>query len=283
MRLRNTTAPNLPLATRTYEQQYIDQLNNVLRLYFNQLDNFTTAISTTGGGSNLQFPSGAWHQDGCTTLAANITNVSTTPIQVASTTGFLSAGALMIGSELIIYTGKTATTFTGITRGAYGSTKAAHTAGVYVSEAQPVPSSTTALTVAFTTTDVANGVDVDPTDPTKIVCQTAGYYNFQFSIQLLTYDSTIDNVTLWFRQNGLDIAYSAGIITVPSVHGGVAGATIASWNLVLPVNAGDYIQLLMSSTTGNTVAATYPPGTAPVRPISPSIIMTATFVSALYT
>ena len=140
MRLRNTTAPNLPLATRTYEQQYIDQLNNVLRLYFNQLDNFTTAISTTGGGSNLQFPSGAWHQDGNTTLSANITNVSTTPIQVASTDGFLSAGALMIGTELISYTGKTATTFTGITRGVYNSTKAAHTAGVYVSEAQPVPS-----------------------------------------------------------------------------------------------------------------------------------------------
>ena len=61
MRLRNTTAPNLPLATRTYEQQYIDQLNNVLRLYFNQLDNFTGAIATTGGGSNLQLPNGAWY------------------------------------------------------------------------------------------------------------------------------------------------------------------------------------------------------------------------------
>ena len=158
MRLRSTSAPNLPVATKNYEQQYIDQLNSVLRLYFNQLDNFTSAIATTGGGSNLQFPSGAWHQDGNTTLSANITNVSTTPIQVASTDGFLSAGALMIGTELISYTGKTSTTFTGITRGVYGSTKAAHTAGVYVSEAQPVPSSTTALTIAFTYTDVANGV-----------------------------------------------------------------------------------------------------------------------------
>ena len=45
MRLRNTTAPNLPLAPREYEQFYIDQLNNILRLYFNQIDNFTTAIA----------------------------------------------------------------------------------------------------------------------------------------------------------------------------------------------------------------------------------------------
>ena len=282
-KLLNTKASPLPAPPTDYSQLWAITLLNTLRLYFNTIDNFVSAIANVGGGSNLQFPNGAWHQDGNTTLAANITNVSTTPIQVASTAGFLSAGALMIGTELIAYTGKTSTTFTGITRGAYGSTKAAHVAGVYVSEAQPVPSSTTALTVSLTTTDIANGIDVDPTDLTKIVCEIAGYYNFQFSIQLLTYDSTIDNVTLWFRQNGLDVSYSAGIITVPSVHGGVAGATIASWNLILPLNVGDYVQLLMSSASGNTVAATYPPGTSPVCPASPSIIMTATFVSAITT
>ena len=281
--VRPTKAPNLPIAPVEFDQRWGDQFANVLRLYFSQLDNVSSALLSGYGGSFLKFPSGAWHQDGYTTLAANITNVSTTPIQVASTAGFLSAGALMIGTELIAYTGKTSTTFTGITRGAYGSTKAAHVAGVYVAEAQPVPSPTTALTVALTITDVANGIDVSPTDLTKVVCEIAGYYNFQFSIQLLTYDSTIDNVTLWFRQNGLDVSYSAGIITVPSVHGGVAGATIASWNLILPLNVGDYVQLLMSSASGNTVAATYPPGTSPVCPASPSIIMTATFVSAITT
>jgi hypothetical protein len=36
--LSQVTAPNLPLATDQYERRYIDQLNNVLRLYFNQLD-----------------------------------------------------------------------------------------------------------------------------------------------------------------------------------------------------------------------------------------------------
>jgi len=34
-----TKAPNLPIAPVDYSQQYQDQLNNVLRLYFNQLDN----------------------------------------------------------------------------------------------------------------------------------------------------------------------------------------------------------------------------------------------------
>ena len=33
-----TKAPNLPIAPVEYNQQYQDQLNNVLRLYFAQLD-----------------------------------------------------------------------------------------------------------------------------------------------------------------------------------------------------------------------------------------------------
>ena len=35
----NATPPNLPLAPAEYERRYQDQLNNVLRLYFNQLSN----------------------------------------------------------------------------------------------------------------------------------------------------------------------------------------------------------------------------------------------------
>jgi hypothetical protein len=280
--IRNPAVPNLPLAPVGYERQYQDQLNNALRLYFNQLNNLNSVLIGSTGGAFLQFPNGAWHQDGYNTLAVSLTNTSTTPIQVASTAGFLSAGALIIDSELIEYTGKTATTFTGITRGAYGSTKASHTAGVYVAEAQPVPSSTTELVVSLTATDTANGIDLDPTDITKVVAAVAGYYNIQFSAQLLTFDSSIDNVTLWFRQNGVDVPYSAGIVSIPAIHGGKPGAAIVSWNLVMALNAGDYFQLIMASESGNTVAATYPPGTAPVHPASPSIILTATFVSALY-
>jgi hypothetical protein len=280
--IRNPAVPNLPLAPVGYERQYQDQLNNALRLYFNQLNNLNSVLIGSTGGAFLQFPNGAWHQDGYTTLAVSLTNTSTTPIQVASTAGFLSAGALIIDSELIMYTGKTATTFTGITRGAYGSTKASHTAGVYVAEAQPVPSSTTELVVSLTATDTANGIDLDPTDITKVVAAVAGYYNIQFSAQLLTFDSSIDDVTLWFRQNGVDVPYSAGIVSIPAIHGGKPGAAIVSWNLVMALNAGDYFQLIMASESGNTVAATYPPGTAPVHPASPSIILTATFVSALY-
>lgn len=60
-----------------------------------------------------------------TRLNGAISNSATT-ITVDSTTGFASRGIIVIGSEVITYTGKTATTFTGCTRGAGGTSAAAH-------------------------------------------------------------------------------------------------------------------------------------------------------------
>ena len=276
-------APALPTAPAEYDQRRDDQLNYSLRLYFNLLDNFLAALANSQGGANLAFPNGAFSQDGYTTLTNAIPNSSSTAnIVVGSTAGFASAGTILIEEELIQYTGKTPTTFTGITRSVYGSSGSSHAAGVYVSEAQGVASASTALAIPYDTTDTSNQVALDPADNTKVVFAIPGYYNIQFSIQLLNCTGSIDNVTLWFRKNTNDIAQTAGVVSVPSKHAGGVGAAIISWNLVVAVNAGDNIQLMMASQTGNTVAATYPPGTAPVRPAAPSVILTATFVSALY-
>ncbi|WP_396190712.1 hypothetical protein, partial [Flavobacterium sp.] len=49
-------APNLPIGPVDYSQQYQDQFSNVLRLYFNQIDNFCQPFSNQNGGSYLQFP-----------------------------------------------------------------------------------------------------------------------------------------------------------------------------------------------------------------------------------
>jgi len=54
--LRPSKAPNLSLAPMEYSQQFQDQLNNVLRLYFAQVDNFTLPFISNTGGSYLKFP-----------------------------------------------------------------------------------------------------------------------------------------------------------------------------------------------------------------------------------
>ena len=55
--LRSPKAPNLPNAPREgYEAGYFDQYSNVLRLYFNQIDNFTQAAAIPLSGTTAQRP-----------------------------------------------------------------------------------------------------------------------------------------------------------------------------------------------------------------------------------
>lgn len=272
-----TKAPALPFAPVQYDRQYQDTLNNILRQYFNTLDNFVAQLNA-GALNTLALPQGAFFQDGITTLTAGISNSDTT-LPVASTTNFLNAGALLIGSEIITYAGKTTTSFTGCLRGQFNSTAAAHLSGVYVGEVQPA---TSAVALFMTETTSSNGVALDPADKSKIRFTTAGFYNIQFSVQLLSFDNAVDNVTLWFSKNGSNIDYSAGIGTIPGRISATKPATaIISWNIIIPIIANDYIQLYFASDTGNTVAVSYPPGTSPAHPTSPSVILTATFTSAL--
>lgn len=277
-------APNLPVAPDQWDRRYQDQFSNVLRLYFNRLDDFIARLKTGSGaidGSGLLVPYGAFHQDGATTLSTGITNNSTTPIVVPSTAGFTPSGTILVESELINYTAKTSTSFTGITRGVYGTTNVAHLAGVNITEALGVASPTTSKAVIFTGTDASYGIYLDPAFTSRLICSTAGVYNFTFSVQMLNFTTSEDNVTLWFKKNGTDIPFSAGIAQVNSKHGSSPGAQIITWNLIVDMNVADYVELYFASDTGNTVCATFPAGVAPVHPVSPSVIMTATFVSAL--
>jgi hypothetical protein len=43
-KFKSPAAPNLPIAPTVYTGQHFDILNNVLRLYFNQLDGFNNAV-----------------------------------------------------------------------------------------------------------------------------------------------------------------------------------------------------------------------------------------------
>ena len=273
-------APNLPLAPDPWDRRYQDQYSNVLRLYFNLLSGALQELSNTNGGYHLSFPHGSFFQDGVTTLSANITNVSTTPISVVSTNSFPASGYILIGDEIIQFTTKTATAFDGtVTRGALGTSGKAHTAGDAVTEVQGTGSPTTIGTVLFNNTSFSSGVRASP-DFTRIEFDYPGIYNIQFSAQLLNFTTSEDNVTVWFAKNGADIPNSASVEQVNSKHGGNPGATIMTVNIFEEFKGGDYFTLKWASNTGNTVIGTYPAGTSPVHPVSPAIILTVNFVSA---
>ena len=89
----------------------------------------STITNQTGWGVGLW---GGYVTGTATTLLNGTINDSVTTVIVNSTTGFAAAGTIQIDNELITYTGKTSTDFTGCTRGANGTIAASHTTGVTV-------------------------------------------------------------------------------------------------------------------------------------------------------
>jgi hypothetical protein len=69
--LSQVAAPNLPLATEEYSRAYTDQLNNVLRLYFNRVDAILDQLKT------FSVPYGAFSSDQDQTAVANTATLMT--------------------------------------------------------------------------------------------------------------------------------------------------------------------------------------------------------------
>jgi hypothetical protein len=90
--------PALPLATDEYSKAYIDQLNNVLRLYFNRLNNILNQMNTGSGaidGSGLRIPYGAFSSNQSQTTTAN-----TATLMTLNTTDFSNNVSLVTGSKM---------------------------------------------------------------------------------------------------------------------------------------------------------------------------------------
>lgn len=137
---------------------------------------------------------------------------------------------------------------------------------------QSAASTTAAYAITFNTTDFASGVSV--VSNSQITFETAGLYNVQFSIQFSNSDTQIQDVDVWFRKNGTDIAASNSRFSVPNSHGGTDGALIAALNFYVQVAANDYIQLMWHTTSTLVRIEHIPTQTTPTRPATPSVILT---------
>ena len=209
MSLRPLTpkAPSLPLATTQYERRYLDQLNNILRLYFNQLDNVFSSLFGLTGGASLQNP---------------------------------------IGSFIL-------------------------------TTQQTIPVTNTAYAIPFNTTSISNQVAVgSPTS--RIITSIPGYYNFQFSAQLAKTSGLTATIWLWARVNGVDIPNAS---TKIQLEGLTTTDTPAAWNFIVAMNTGDYFELFWAS--DQTTALLAATAANAFSPAIPPVLLTATFVSALYT
>lgn len=147
---------------------------------------------------------------------------------------------------------------------------------------QSAAADNTGYAMKYNTTNFANGVSIgfDGSNNTKIVFANTGVYNIQFSSQFQNSDNTAEHdVTIWLRKNDLtsagDVAGSAGFVSVPRKHGTENGHTVVGWNYVLEVLAGDYYQLVWSTSDHTSVTMQYYAAGSP-PPAAASVIMTVT-------
>ena len=127
--------------------------------------------------------------------------------------------------------------------------------------------------MTFNTTEHSSGVTVNNT--TQITMVNEGFYNIQFSAQLDKTSNGTDDVSIWFRRNGADIANSNTVITLTKQAGG-NGRNVAAWNYVDYFTAGQYLEIMWSGADSTIRILAQGTLSTPTRPSTPSVILTVT-------
>ena len=101
----------------------------------------------------------------------------------------------------------------------------------------------TIYALSASTTADNNGITV--VDNTKFTVASGGTFNLQFSAQLQKLQGgTQETITIWIRINGVDVPWSSTNISFANNN----VLSVASWNFVIPLNAEDNVQLMLSTT-----------------------------------
>ena len=148
---------------------------------------------------------------------------------------------------------------------------------------QTAAASNTGYAMIFRTIDIANGVSVvtNGTNLTRITFANTGIYNLQFSSQFQNLANSPQDVTVWLRKNGVDVTGSAGVVGMEArKNPGDPYHTIVGWNYVLSIVAGEYYELIWSTTDHTNVQMQYYAAGSP-PPSAASVIMTVTQQSGI--
>ncbi len=133
--------------------------------------------------------------------------------------------------------------------------------------------------MAFSTTDYALGASL--VDNTKLKVDYSGLYNIQFSVQLINTTNDVQEVSIWFKKNGTNVAGSNSEFGMPQrKSSGTASRLIAALNFFIALQKDDYVQLAWRPSDIGVSIEHFATQTTPDRPSTPSIIATVSYLSS---
>jgi len=139
--------------------------------------------------------------------------------------------------------------------------------------------------MSYNTTDLSNGVYLSNSN--RVNFRNAGTYALQYSVQVKNTTNDSQNIDIWFRKNGTDIAGSNSRFGMPPrKSSGDPSHLIAVSTFFYDLAANDYIQVAWHpSDLGVSLeyyaAVTAVPGSTPAIPATPSVIVTVQYVAPI--
>lgn len=127
----------------------------------------------------------------------------------------------------------------------------------------------TATAISFDTTTFSRYISLDSP---RIYVSAAGLYDIQFSVQFTNDQASEDNVVVWIKVNGTNVADTSSWVTVPKKHGSLDGSALMALNLYYEFAAGDYFEMYWLTEEGE--AKISPIAATATYPRSPSVILT---------
>ena len=149
------------------------------------------------------------------------------------------------------------------------------TALYYSTTDQTAGNTDEAYPVSFENTYFENGMTINGNTDSEITVENTGIYNFQFSGQLISTNSSAKTAQIWIRRNDIDIGYSAHAYTDDANNAYLE----VNWNFNIDLQAGDYIEIMWA--TDDTALSFESVAPSAPYPGIPSAVMAVNFVSNL--
>lgn len=136
--------------------------------------------------------------------------------------------------------------------------------------------------VSYNTTDYSNGVYVS--NSSRVNVRNYGIYAIQYSIQLKNTTNDGQDIDIWFKKNGTNIAASNSKYHIPArKSNGDPSHLIAVSTFMFELQPSDYIEIAYRVTNVAVTVEHFPAvsasSTTPAIPATPSVILTVAYIA----